>query len=145
MRRVSRYEARVGVWLTHAPTGIPRPELEYAFAKEAMGRKWRLDFAWPDYKVGVEVDGGGRKAMLQRNPRTGHMQPVAVGRHGSAADYEKLNAAAELGWRVLRFNPDMLKRPDMLVIVERTLRAAGWTGSRSLSPPAPPLEPPQPR
>jgi very-short-patch-repair endonuclease len=74
-------------------TGIdlPEPVREYRFHPE---RRWRFDFAWPANHVAVEVDGGtwGR------------------GRHsrgrGFAADCEKLNQAALLGWTVLRFTAD---------------------------------------
>lgn len=123
-RRRSRYEVILDLLLTRKPLTTAPLEREWMFARE-RGRKWRFDFAWPDLKVGVEFDGGGRKAMMQMNPRTRRLQPVAVGRHGSAADYEKLNAAAELGWRVLRFNPEMLRRPDeVLTVIRRTLEAA---------------------
>jgi hypothetical protein len=119
----SRYEVRVGLWLQDA--GFPPHELEHPFAK-AQGRRWRIDYAWPDCRVGVEVDGGGRLVRWQTNPRTGRSQPVAVGRHGSATDYEKLNYAAEHGWRILRFNPDLLTQPDyVLYAIARTLLAAG--------------------
>lgn len=64
--------------------GIQR---EYRFDAE---RKWRFDFAWPDKKVAVEVDGGRWKP--------------GGGRHASDADMEKTNRATELGWRVFRFS-----------------------------------------
>lgn len=66
-------------------------EREVAFAKEAMGRRWRADFVFPKHRLIVEVDGGSWSG----------------GRHttgaGFEADCEKLNAAALLGYRVLRF------------------------------------------
>lgn len=119
----SRYEVRLGLLLLGA--GFPPHEEEYHFGK-ADGRRWRIDYAWPDYMVGIEVDGGGRLVRWQMNPRTGRSQPVAVGSHGTATDYEKLNYAAELGWRILRFNPDMLTQPDyVLATIALTLQAAG--------------------
>jgi len=121
----SRYEVRIGIWLQGA--GFPPHELEHPFGK-ADGRRWRIDYAWPDFRVGVEIDGGGRLVGWQRNPRTGQPQPVAVGRHGTATDLEKLNYAAEQGWRILRFNPDLLTQPDyVLCAIARTLRASGAT------------------
>lgn len=117
----SRYEVRIGLWLEGA--GFPPHELEYRFGKP---RQWRIDYAWPDFRVGVEVDGGGRLVRWQTNPRTGRSQPVAVGSHGTATDYEKLNYAAEHDWRILRFNPDMLTQPDyVLGVIARTLLEAG--------------------
>src|SRR3989304_4876648 len=121
----SRYEVRIGIWLRGA--GSPPHELEHPFGK-ADGRRWRIDYAWPDFRVGVEIDGGGRLVGWQRNPRTGQPQPVAVGRHGTATDLEKLNYAAEQGWRILRFNPALLTQPDyVLCAIARTPRASGAT------------------
>lgn len=80
--------------------GVPAPKTEYKFHPE---RKWRFDYAWEyDFldgpsseiiKVALEVEGG---------VWTG-------GRHTSGAgfikDMEKYNAAACLGWFVLRCQP----------------------------------------
>jgi len=77
--------------------GAPEPEREYYFAKEAMGRRWRFDFAWPSCMVAAEVEGG----VWSR------------GRHnrgaGYVADCEKYNAATLLGWRVLRIPTPMVE------------------------------------
>lgn len=100
--------------------GLPAPELQYSFAA-ALKRRFRFDFAWPELRVAAEFDGGARMVRWQRNPRTGRQQPVAVGRHGSASDYDKLNTAAFLGWRVFRYNSDLLRRPDALRLLELAL------------------------
>lgn len=75
-----------------ATSGLPRPVEEHRF-DEQHGRKWRFDFAWPDHKVALEVEGG----------------VFSGGRHvrgaGFKADCEKYNAAVMQGWRVLRFVP----------------------------------------
>ena len=71
--------------------GLPPPQLEYRFHSE---RRWRFDLAWPEYHLAVELDGG---EWLARG-----------GRHNTDADREKLNAAAVLGWRVLRFSGGQL-------------------------------------
>ena len=73
--------------------GLPAPQLEYRFHSE---RRWRFDLAWPEYHLAVELDGG---EWLARG-----------GRHNTDADREKLNHAAVLGWRVLRFSGQMLER-----------------------------------
>lgn len=76
------------------------PVSEYRFAPP---RRWRFDFAWPDHRLAVELEGG---------VWTG-------GRHtrasGYIADCDKYNAAVLAGWRVLRYtrahinqNPDMV-------------------------------------
>lgn len=59
------------------------PEAEYYFDKE-IGRRHRFDFAWPDHRIAVEVDGG---------------QCVAAGgRHAKDPDRDKLNIAASMRW-----------------------------------------------
>lgn len=66
---------------------------EYRFA-QALGRRYRFDYALPAAKVAVEVDGGQWAA--------------GGGRHAKDGDREKLNLAASLGWCVFRFSPRML-------------------------------------
>jgi hypothetical protein len=77
--------------------GVPAPEVEVAFAKEALQRNWRFDFAWPDRMLAVEVEGG----------------VWAGGRHtrgaGFVKDAQKYNAATVLGWRVLRYTDREVK------------------------------------
>ena len=59
-------------------------------------RKWRFDYAIPDYKVALEVEGGvwsgGRHIRAQ----------------GFLGDMEKYNTATLMGWKVLRTTPDDL-------------------------------------
>lgn len=72
------------------------PQREYRFHPK---RKWRFDFAFVAQRVAVEVDGGQFTKF--------------GGRHNTDSDREKLNTAAAMGWRVLRFSPQMLKNsPD---------------------------------
>ncbi|MGL4930900.1 MAG: hypothetical protein ACRC4H_12435, partial [Plesiomonas sp.] len=35
--------------------GLPKPVSEYVFHPT---RKWRLDFAWPEYRLALEIHGG---------------------------------------------------------------------------------------
>ena len=81
-------------------------------------RKHRFDFAWPDKKIAVEVDGNAW-----------HVK--GGGKHGTDKDREKINIAASMGWRVFHFSPAMLdKNPgeciEMIVSVltERILQMA---------------------
>lgn len=82
--------------------GLIAPELEYQFHPE---RKWRFDFAWPNWGMSDGV-------------RTGPLGGVALeveggiwtgGAHGRGSgvvrDIEKYNEATVLGWRVLRCQP----------------------------------------
>lgn len=75
--------------------GLPEPIPEYRFHH---ARKWRADYCWPIHRIIVEIDGG---LFVQ-------------GRHSRGAgmlkDFEKLNAAALLGYAVLRYAPSQLKR-----------------------------------
>jgi len=73
--------------------GLVSPQEEFRFHPH---RKWRFDFAWPEQRIALEVEGG----------------IWTQGRHtrgaGFLADMEKYNAAVLLGWRVLRTTPDKL-------------------------------------
>ena len=77
-------------------TDLPIPEREYMFAK-SIGRRWRFDFAWPDSKIAVEIEGGTWTSKSRHTTGKGFMD-----------DCEKYNAAAEMGWRVFRFTTDMV-------------------------------------
>ncbi len=69
-------------------------------------RKWRFDYAIPDHKIALEVEGG---------VWTG-------GRHTSSSgflkDMEKYNTATLMGWRVLRTTPDELLRTATLRMLQ---------------------------
>lgn len=73
--------------------GLPKPEQEWP---TGFG-KTRFDFAWPEFRLAVEVEGG----------------TWTRGRHsrgaGFARDCEKYNAATTLGWRVIRVTADMVR------------------------------------
>ena len=75
--------------------GLPVPVPEYQFHPQ---RKWRFDFAWPLHLYALEIDGG----------------VWTQGRHtrgsGWIKDAEKFNAAALLGWKVLRYSPQQLEQ-----------------------------------
>jgi very-short-patch-repair endonuclease len=81
-------------WRMVAP-GQVLPIPEYYFDL-ALGRKHRFDWAFPEYRIGVEIDGGG-------------WAPHG-GRHAGDGDREKLNIAASLRWLVFRFSPVMINR-----------------------------------
>lgn len=75
---------------------IPAPEREFCFA--LPDRRWRADFAWPDLKLIVEVEGG-----IRLKHSTSHTGP-----EGYQKDCRKYNDAALRGWHVLRFTPQMI-------------------------------------
>lgn len=69
---------------------------------------WRFDWAFPRYRVAVEVDGG--------------QWMESGGRHARDSDRDKLNAAASMGWIIFRFSPEQLKA-DPFGSVELIVRA----------------------
>ena len=85
---------------------IPTPVREYRFHDE---RKWRFDFAWPDQRVALEVEGG----------------TYTAGRHtrgsGFAADCDKHCEAQVAGWLVLRVTRAHIDDGRMLAWVKRAL------------------------
>lgn len=70
--------------------GLPAPVAEFRFHPT---RRWRFDYAWPAHRVALEVEGGIWVGGRHINPR------------GFFNDLEKYNAAAVLGWRILRVTP----------------------------------------
>lgn len=81
------------------------PTREYRFNAD---RKWRFDFAWPDIRIAVEVE-GGTSFGLSRHSRG----------EGFEADCEKYNAAAAKGWRVFRFTTQMVKDGRAIAEIKR--------------------------
>ena len=68
-------------------------------------RKWRFDYAIPELKVAIEIDGGVWDYGRHNRPQ------------GYINDMEKLNTAASMGWLVLRFTTqDRLMMPTLLLI-----------------------------
>jgi hypothetical protein len=100
---------------------LPPFERELVFAK-AIGRRWRLDFAFRDYWLAVELEG--------LVPQRIGGQLVVTGRHGTVAgiigDMEKYNTAALLGWTVLRFPVKYVRSRDAVEMTMRVLAARGW-------------------
>lgn len=85
---------------------LPQPVMEHRFHDK---RRWRFDFAWPEYKVALEVEGG-----------------VWVGgRHtrgsGFVKDIEKYNEAACLGWRIIRCQPKQLLTQTTIDTIKRAI------------------------
>ena len=73
------------------------------------GRRWRIDFAIVDLKIGIEIEGG----------------VFSGGRHtrgaGFVADIEKYNSAATLGWVILRFTPQDLNKITTFETVKKVV------------------------
>ncbi len=84
-------------------------ELPFSEKKFHPTRKWRFDYAWTPHKVALEVEGG----------------IFSCGRHtrgsGFVKDMEKYNAAAMLGWTVLRCTPKTLCTMDTVRMIQATI------------------------
>ena len=119
----SQLEAAFLTWWRLLAPEAPLPVEEHRFAAAHVGlgpgirqrleaahlQDWRFDFCWlAPHKLAVECDGG------QWAPHGG--------RHNTDGDRTKLNQAAALGWRVMRFSGQML-RDDPAGIVEMVRRA----------------------
>ncbi len=102
-RAESPMESRVRVALVLG--GLP-PEVQYPVV--LRGRRYRLDLAYPGQRVAVEYDGADHRT--QRRVRRDLVREAAL---------------AAAGWRVLRFDADVvLFRPDRLVATVRAELAA---------------------
>ena len=105
---------------------VPSWRAQYRFAGEHVGRgrgvkarlkaaglkNWRFDFAWPERKLAVEVEGGH------------WMQGRHVRGQGFENDCEKYNEAALLGWRVLRVTSTHIDDWRAVVWIKRALEDA---------------------
>lgn len=90
--------------------GLPEFVTEHQFAPP---RRWRFDFAWPEHKIALEVEGG----------------VWTEGRHtrgkGFLDDVEKYNEAVCLGWRVVRTVPTELLTAPTVTMIFRLLPIKG--------------------
>jgi very-short-patch-repair endonuclease len=73
--------------------GLPEPIPEYRFHST---RRWRIDWAFPNVKLAIEIEGA-----VWINGR--HTRPS-----GFVKDMEKYNMLAEMGWILLRFQPNKI-------------------------------------
>lgn len=107
----SKYEILAQIQLNKR--AFPAFVREYRFHPD---RRWRADFAFPEYRVIVEIHGG----------------IWTSGRHtrgsGFAKDREKSNAAQLLGWIVLEFTPAEIKNETWINTLRQALSLRGWSG-----------------
>jgi very-short-patch-repair endonuclease len=108
-----------------APLGFPKHVRQLMFAKQEIGRQWKFDFAWPEYKLAAEVDG----LVVMRDKYSGEL--VVKGRHatidGFREDCVKGNTAIMLGWQVLHFEQSMVtSKNEARDTIVSVLQAKGW-------------------
>lgn len=80
-------------------TTLCRSDLKVECVKEHKFhpvRKWRFDYAIPEHKIALEVEGGVWTGGRHTSPK------------GFLNDMEKYNTATLMGWRVFRTTPDEL-------------------------------------
>lgn len=97
---------------------LPDPVREYPFAI-GLGRKWRSDFAWPELRLLVEIEGIVVKRVNGRTQTGGRHATIT----GLREDCHKYNAAALLGFHVLRFTQDMVKGGAAITTVEKFVQS----------------------
>lgn len=94
-KRLPNPSSLVMEWVKFCGLGIPAPVQEFQFA--APVREWAFDFAWPTFKVALEIEGGA----------------WTRGRHtrgaGFVGDIEKYNEAWLRGWGVIRATPSHVR------------------------------------
>lgn len=96
---------------------IPEPVREHRFHET---RQWRFDFAWPAFKVALEVEGG-----TWMRPQAAGWGAQRGGGHGQPIQFEedcvKYGEAAVDGWLVLRVTGAMIEDGRAGDLVYRTL------------------------
>lgn len=121
---MSKLEAELALQIRAAK--LPDPDPEYRFGAMAAGgpgkglrqrladaglKDWRFDFAWPDLKLAVEVEGGG----------------WVGGRHtrgaGFLEDLKKYGAAQRMGWTIYRTAGELIKSGEALQTIEQLIEA----------------------
>ena len=96
-------------------TALCRSDLRVTCVRELKFhpvRRWRFDYAIPEHKIAVEVEGGVWTQGRHTRPR------------GFLGDMDKYNTATALGWRVLRVTPDTLTTGATLDLIRRTIESA---------------------
>jgi very-short-patch-repair endonuclease len=88
-------------------TQLGGPTLNYEYRFHPI-RKWRFDFALPESKIAIEINGGIWN----------------YGRHNRASGYikdlEKMNEAQMMAWRVFQLHNATITAPNVNRIIELT-------------------------
>lgn len=112
LKRQQRLQVKLGhqkLLLLHVNAAkLPLPVFEYQFHPT---RQWKIDAAWPEYKLAVEIEGG-----IYMGRGTGHRSIT-----GFEAGLEKYNQLAIEGWFLIRILPEWLKenRNEARLVLEK--------------------------
>lgn len=118
--RNARYEERLAFEIRAAR--LPEPVPQYRWATELVNangrpRQFRADFAWPTYRLLVQVHG----AIWQRGGG-GHSHPSGIEK-----DVEQQRCAVILGWWVYPVTSTEVQAGKAIGLVTLALAARGWT------------------
>lgn len=72
-------------------------------------RKWRFDYAIPEHKIALEVEGGVWTGGRHTSPK------------GFLGDIEKYNTATLMGWRVFRTTPEDLYKTATIKLIKTAI------------------------
>ena len=93
---------------------LPDPVREHRFS-EATKRRWRFDFAWPHFKIAVEIEG---LIHFGKNPDGSTKTSRHQTSRGYQNDLNKYNQGVLEGWHVLRFSQHQVKTGQAITLVE---------------------------
>lgn len=129
LERKANQDEWVKTFLLHCRSHrLPPVAREFRFACKTLGREWRFDFAWYNFRVAAEFEGLVVRMLI--DPKTGKRVRTLYGRHatidGFREDCEKYNSAALLGWTVLRFEKEQIRKGDAVEMTKRVLMSRGW-------------------
>ena len=96
------------------------PPYKRNYHKAIPDRKLEIDFAFLDYYVGVEVQGG--TWLPKAGKSSGHVGA------GQTRDFKKMNLFIENGWVVLQWSSDMIRQDPAFCVdqLKRVLKQRGW-------------------
>lgn len=86
--------------------GLPTPKRQYRFNPE---RKWKCDFAWPELRLIVEVEGG----IWMADGKGGHNRGSRM-----IEDMNRQNWALLNGWLMLRFADKHIKSLEAVKAID---------------------------
>lgn len=98
--------------ITDLFTVLCRSDLNVECVKEFKfhpKRRWRFDYAIPEHRIALEVEGGVWTGGRHTRPQ------------GFLGDIEKYNTATLMGWRVFRTTPDDLLRTATLNLLKSAI------------------------
>jgi hypothetical protein len=145
VRKAKKLKTEASLVEQLAAAGLPVPSEEYFFAT-VIGRDWRFDYAWPAYRLALEIEGalfGGRVIKVQQGFEYRRVkgekvhvdiEPDTIVRLGGGhntgerlrRDLEKRNYAAVLGWSMLSVMPDDVRSGEAVAVVRLALQQRGW-------------------